>query len=100
MRLRELSPNEWRVSMRELFEHAWLNCYAASRYNSDDLDDVFESLMEAFAFNPKSIGTPHPMFAGLWIYETPPIRRLPKIYVLYEIADAARKVTLWAAHFP
>jgi len=86
--------------MQELFERAWLNCYAANRYNSDDLDDVFESLMEAFAFNPKSVGIPHPNSDGLWIYETPPIRRLPRVYILYEISEATRQVTLWSASFP
>lgn len=87
---------------QELFERAWLNCLEAERYDSNDLLDIFSSIEEGLGFRPQALGQPHPALneKGLWVYVSPPIARLPKVYVLYEIVYETKTVHLWAARFP
>jgi hypothetical protein len=34
----------------------------------------------------------------MWIYQSPPVARVPRFYVLYEIDDARGRVILWNFH--
>ncbi|MGO4836932.1 hypothetical protein AB4144_32275, partial [Rhizobiaceae sp. 2RAB30] len=92
----------WRVLIQEFFERGWLNCLDADRYDIDDMIDLFSGIEEGLGFNPYAMGQPHPGLnsRGLWIYTTPPLARLPKVFVLYEVIPGAMSVKLWAVRFP
>ena len=59
--------------------------------------DVLESFEDVVCVNPRRNGEPHPAFKGgkVWIYESPPISRLPRVRILYEIDDANGIVIYW-----
>jgi hypothetical protein len=88
--------------IQELFERAWLNCLDAERYDIEVMIDLFDSLEGGLSFNPYSMGQPHPALnaKGLWVYSSPPLGRIPKLYALYEINEGQKAVALWAARFP
>ena len=56
---------------------------------SDELWDLLLSFDDIVCVNPRRIGEPHPAFVGgkVWIYKSPPISRLPRVRILYEIDD-------------
>ena len=60
--------------------------------------DLIESLYDCLTDNPRTCGDQHPNWRGsrYWVYKSPPISRLPKLYVLYEIDANAGKVILWS----
>jgi len=61
---------------------------------------LFEDQAET---NPRACGEPHPALepeGRYWVYETPQIARLPRFFMLYEIDDTARRVTLHSIGFP
>ena len=60
------------------------------------------SIEDALEFNPYLLGVPHDDHAnsGLWVYNSPPLSRLPAVYVLYEIDDENKLATMWASRFP
>ena len=72
--------------MAVLCERAWLNLVNSDRYHIDDLCDLLASVEDGLAYNPYAVATSHPT-NGYWIYETPPIARLPKVRMLIEIDD-------------
>lgn len=88
--------------IQELFERAWYQCLDTDRFDIDDLIDLFDSLDQGLCFNPYALGNPHPALneIGLWVYNTPPLARLPTVYVLYEIIPVIQVVKLWAVRFP
>lgn len=59
--------------------------------------DILVSFEEAVCVNPRIIGEQHPGFSGgrMWVYESPPLNRLPKVTILYEIDDENGVVILW-----
>jgi hypothetical protein len=78
-----------------------LNCQAAERFDVEDLIDLYSSIEDGMAHNPHAMGVPHPASnpVGLWVYETPPVTRLPYVRILFEIVDDKRIVLLWSASF-
>ena len=49
---------------------------------------LLESLIDVLEVNPRMAGEQHPGFDGsCWVYESPPIGRLPRFYCLYQILD-------------
>lgn len=59
--------------------------------------DVLQSFDDAACVNPRIIGEQHPDLPGgrFWIYESPPISRLPTVRILYEIDDDKGIVIYW-----
>ena len=53
--------------------------------------------MDALERNPRAVGQRHPAYEGveMWIYQSPPVARVPRFYVLYEIDGAKGEVILW-----
>jgi len=88
--------------MSELFEREWLNCLEAERFDVDDMWDLLASIESALDYNPSALGVPHANHAvnRLWVYNSPPLVRFPRVYVLYEIDEAQKTVWLWASRFP
>lgn len=72
------------------------------RYNVDDLEDLLASIESGLQFNPYAFGSRHPDYeeTGLYVYNSPPIRRIPAVYILYDINEKTNEVRLWASHFP
>ena len=58
------------------------------------------SFEDAVRVNPRIVGEQHPGFESgrMWVYQSPPILRLPTVYILYEIDDANGVVVLWNIH--
>jgi hypothetical protein len=56
--------------------------------------DVLESAISALEHNPYSAGEPLLDYDGeeLWIYQSPPISRLPRISIIYKIERDAMLV--------
>lgn len=48
--------------------------------------------------NPRIVGEQHPGYPSgkIWVYESPPVARLPKVSILYEIDDENGVVILWS----
>src|ERR1700738_197892 len=45
-------------------------------------------ISETSSVNPRSVGEQHYGFDGsCWIYESPPLFRIPRLYILYRIID-------------
>lgn len=88
--------------MSELFEQAWLNCLNEERFDIDDMFDLLEYITSGLNYDPYSFGEPHfdNDLNGWWVFSTPPIRRLPQVYILYGIDAKRKRVDLFAAHFP
>ena len=78
-----------------------MNCVARGPYDVDDLIDLLDSIESALDYNPYTFGVPHGENAtnGCWVYSSPPIARIPKVYILYEIDESAQIVYLHASHF-
>lgn len=66
--------------------------------NEGGLWDVLDSIEQALCVDPRSCGESHPFFPDgrMWVYELPPLQRIPRTFILYEIDDERGKVTLWA----
>lgn len=90
----------WRVLTHELFERAWLQCIESDRYDVAVLLELFDSIEDGLSYNPMAIGQPHPSRSGLWVYQSPPLDRIPKVYCLYEPHKPSMVAHLWAAKFP
>lgn len=58
--------------------------------------DIFEALVTR---NPYLCGEEHPSQAGLWVWESPPIARLPKAVIIYTIEDETGRVRVWNFRF-
>lgn len=81
----------WVVRLSEIFESA----YWQRAGNNIVVWEVFDSVCDALEVDPRSIGAQHPGFDGTcWVYESPPLLRLPRIYMLYRIIDDAGVVLL------
>ena len=92
MKLREGPPDPWRVRISQIFEAAFFKRGA----NIDAFGELLDSLEFALRVDPRICGEPHPSSNGrFWVYEPPPIKRLPRVFILYEIDEAAGVVTLW-----
>jgi hypothetical protein len=85
LRIRDHNKIPWTSRISPLFESAFFRRGA----HSDALWDVLLAFEEAVCVNPRRIGEPHPAFSDgkIWIYESPPIQRLPRVRILYEIDD-------------
>jgi hypothetical protein len=53
-------------------------------------------MLDELEFNPHRAGRQHPSIPGLWVYETPRMFGIPTAFVLYEIIDSNRTLTLWS----
>jgi hypothetical protein len=74
--------------------------YAKRAGEGDVFWELFDHIWDALEVNPRSIGEQHTGFDGTcWVYESPSISRLPRLYVLYQISDGAGLVWLWNFHF-
>ena len=73
-----------------IFERAFWNRGA----HHDGFWDLLESLQANLTFDPRSAGEPHPHLPGIWVYESPPVARLPKVFILYTIDDETGIVRL------
>jgi hypothetical protein len=53
---------------------------------------------DAARVDPRLVGEQHPGFSSgrMWIYQSPPLLRLPQVEILYEIDDENGVVTLWS----
>ncbi len=74
------------MSLTPFFEHAFLRRGASD----SGCWEILNFLDESIRVDPRSIGEPHPGFPSgdIWVYESPPIARLEKVYILYRIDDA------------
>jgi hypothetical protein len=82
----------WEVRLSEIFEAA----YWKRAGSNIDVWELLESLCDALEVNPRSVGEQHPDFDGsCWVYESPPVVRLPRMYVLYRIMDEEGVVWLY-----
>src|SRR5690606_39428809 len=64
-----------------LFESAFYKRGA----DNDGFWDVLQSFDDAVCVNPRSVGEPHPKLPNLWVYQSPPITRIARMFILYEI---------------
>jgi hypothetical protein len=53
-------------------------------------------MLDELEFNPRRAGRQHDAIQPLWVYETPRMYGIPTAFVLYEIIDSDRTVTLWS----
>jgi hypothetical protein len=62
--------------------------------------DILDAFEDGVKKDPRSCGEMHPAYSkgNFWVYESPPIARLPKIFMLYEIDDEKGQVKLWNFH--
>ncbi len=82
----------WEVRLSEIFE----NAYWKRASNSSVVWELFDSLCDALEVNPRSVGEQHWGFDGnCWVYESPALQRLPRLYVLYRILDGEGVVVLY-----
>lgn len=83
------------MSISELFETAYW--HAAEKIDRDGFVDLINSLEFGLTRDPRSVGEPHAGFPGdrIWLVESPPLRRLPRLCILYEIDDERGIVTLY-----
>lgn len=64
-----------------------------------ELMRLFES---ACKIDPRALGIPHPSFEPperFWVYESPPILRMRRFALLYEIDPENELVRLWNVYF-
>ncbi len=85
------------MSISPLFE---ANFSKQAAPDADIILDVLDSLEPVLCSDPYACGAPHASFAatGLWIWQSPPLRRLPTLYILYEIDAQRGKIILWNFH--
>ena len=59
--------------------------------------EILDFLDDSIRADPRSIGVPHPGFPGgdIWIFESPPITRLEKVYIIYRIDDERGRAILY-----
>ena len=59
--------------------------------------DAFDGFLNAVEKNPRAVGQKHPNYdqGEFWLYESPPVSRIPNFAILYEIDDAEGVVILW-----
>jgi hypothetical protein len=83
----------------KLFDAAFERRLAEADY------ETFVDLMVAFdercCIDPQEPGEPHPTLeppGRFWVYESPPISRIPRFAILYEIDREAGMVRLWNMH--
>jgi hypothetical protein len=91
LRIPEPNPNKWHTRTAPFFDAA----YERRAEHSPRLCDLLFLMLDQLEFDPRQAGVPHPSL-GIWIYESVPIRGLPRIFVLYEISDDGRLVTIWS----
>jgi hypothetical protein len=73
------------LKITELFEAGFSKlCASYSRESLFDALDVFE---HGAIRDPKSTGELHPKLEGVWVYEPPPVVRLPPVIVVYTIDE-------------
>lgn len=79
----------------ELFEAAYWR--QADKISHGAFLDLIDGFADGIRNDPKACGEPHPSFpeGNVWVYETPPVARLPKMYFLYEIDEEGGQVLLW-----
>jgi hypothetical protein len=53
-------------------------------------------MLDELEFDPRRAGVQHPSLQNLWVYETPRMYGIPTVFVLYEIIDNNKIVTLWS----
>lgn len=60
--------------------------------------DLLDSFEWAVTRDPKACGERHPNYANgqFWIWESPPISRLPRVFILYEIDEKNGAVIAWS----
>lgn len=75
-----------------------MNASSSDKYDASDLLDLLSSAEDGMRHNPFAIVTAHP-HNGHWIYETPPIARLPKVRMLVQIDPDEKLVIMWSASF-
>jgi hypothetical protein len=58
--------------------------------------EILDFLDESIRVDPRSIGVPHPGFTegDIWIFESPPISRIERVYILYRIDDERGRAIL------
>jgi hypothetical protein len=58
--------------------------------------EILDSLDDALRYDPYAAGERHPDLPDRFcVYQSPPLARLPTVYVLYEVDEAAGVVLLW-----
>jgi hypothetical protein len=98
MRVRA-AGDRWSLQISEIFEAA------SNRLIRNVTYDVFIDLLNDFedraSLDPRELGEEH---LGLepagrfWVYQSPPLSRIPKFAILYEIDDGMKTVRLWNLH--
>jgi len=80
------------MTLTPLFERAFLK-RAASLSSCWEILDFLDQSIRA---DPRSVGEPHLGFpeGNIWIYESPPIERIPTFYILYRIDDERGRAIL------
>jgi hypothetical protein len=90
---RDRDKTPWSLRISPLFEAAFLKHGGSSPSHSDLLDYVEDMLLA----DPRSVGAfvQKSHIGEVWVFETPPVQRLPKVRILYEIDDHRGVVVLW-----
>jgi len=93
LRERDRSKTPWSLRNSEFFETEFLK-YGGNSPNHSDLLDYLETMLLA---DPRSVGSfsRKSALGEIWVFETPPVRRLPKVRIPYEIDDRRGIVILW-----
>jgi hypothetical protein len=81
------------MSISPLFEAAFYK----RTDNSDYIWELLDALEWAVERAPRLCGERHPGYVDceMWVWESPPISRFPRVAILYEIVEAHRRVILW-----
>jgi hypothetical protein len=93
LRLRDRNRTPWTTRFSPLFETA----FSKRAVDNEGFWDVLLSFDDAVRVNPRAVGELHPGFGSgtVWVYESPPIARLPPVKIVYEIDDEHGVVILW-----
>jgi len=89
LKRRDRTKTPWILLISELFEAAYHR--HRNQISHTDFLDLLNAFNDGVKKNPRACGEMHPVFPDgkYWVYESPPIARLPKICMLYEIDDQA-----------
>jgi hypothetical protein len=91
---RDRTKTPWSLRISPFFEAAFSKHGGNSPHHWDLLDYLEDMLMA----DPRSVGAfqrRSEVGNEFWVFETPAVRRLPKVRILYEIDENRGVVILW-----
>ena len=94
MKRRDQTQTPWTLEHSQLFEQKFYRL--VDRVDRNALIEAYGIFERIVCRDPRQAGEQHLSVEALWIYQTPPIMRLPNIVVSYTIDDEKGVVRAWS----